>query len=540
VVSYLPPYRFEGGEEPAGQPLAARVVLVLVDGLRLDASRGMPFLNALRARGADLESSAAVPSYSRPGRASLVTGAWSEIHGATTNFHDKAVEVDNLFRAAAAGGRTCAVAGSLWKSLFGPDLARAHAAVTEPTIKDEPGKYFALEPGVRAFGSQAAAFLKQHPAELNVADVLIMDYAAHEFGGRSEEYARSAERSDGLLQALLADLDLGTTAVVVTSDHGHLDEGGHGGGEPEVLAIPLVLAGKGVKAGVRSVARQIDVAPTIAALLGLPLPRAAQGRVLIEALDLPEDQRLALLARQWQQRRDFARGVFRFLGTAEPAATEPRDAVALAASVTALEQHVAAAQEMRAGAERGRRLWPSLAVWLAVLIPVAVFLRRARTPALVALLAGVLGYLVAFRFLVYGRGIRLALSAINHEDDVEPYFARIAVLAALAIVLSMAVALWVALRLGREPSWGPLCDLALGVAGTVVGLLAAFVALLHWRYGLFMEWEPAELGWGFLAFVSMVQIQAVSYAALVAPPLAWLLAAVHRRSPVVLEREVTS
>jgi hypothetical protein len=249
---------------------------------------------------------------------------------------------------------------------------------------------------------------------------------------------------------------------------------------------------------------------------------------LIEALDLPEDQRLALLERQWQQRRDFARGVFRFLGMTEPDATEPRDAVALSASVTALEQHVAAAQEARAGAERGRRLFASAAVWLAVFVPVAVFLRRARTATLVALISGVACYLVAFRVLVYGRGIRLALSAINHEDEVEPYFARIAVLAALAIVLSMAVALWVALRLGREASWGPLSDLALGVAGMVVGLLAAFVALLYWRYGLFMEWEPAELGWGFLAFVSLVQVQAVSYAALLAPALAWLVAAVRR------------
>src|SRR5262245_22299919 len=97
VVAYVAPYRFEAGEESTGPALAPRVVMVLVDGLRLDASRRMAFLNTLRAQGADFDSSAGVPSYSRPGRAALGTGAWAEIHGATTNFHDKAVDVDNLF-----------------------------------------------------------------------------------------------------------------------------------------------------------------------------------------------------------------------------------------------------------------------------------------------------------------------------------------------------------------------------------------------------------------------------------------------------------
>src|SRR5262249_20108003 len=244
--AYVAPYRFEAGEESTGPALAPRVVMVLVDGLRLDASRRMAFLNTLRAQGADFDSSAGVPSYSRPGRAALGTGAWAEIHGATTNFHDKAVDVDNLFRAAAAGGRTVTIAGSLWRSLFGPDLARAHASIREPDVMDEPGKYFTLEPRIREVGPQAAAFLKQHPAELSLVDMLITDYAAHEFGGRSEEYARAVERTDRLLAAQVTELDLATTALIVTADHGHLDTGGHGGVESEVLAIPLVLAGKGI------------------------------------------------------------------------------------------------------------------------------------------------------------------------------------------------------------------------------------------------------------------------------------------------------
>jgi hypothetical protein len=523
VIAYTPPYQIADDDEPGGAPLAERVVLVLVDGLRLDASRDMPVLNRLRSRGADFDSMVAAPSYSRPGRAVLGTGAWSEIHGATSNFHDKALAVDNLFRVAARAGRTCAVAGSLWPSLFGPDLARANAGFLKPPVKDEAGRYDELEPRIRAFGPTGIAFLQERAAQLSVLDLLVTDYAAHEFGGRSDEYRRAVARSDAMLDQLLATIDLGTTAVVVTADHGHLDEGGHGGPEPEVLATPLVLAGEGVKAGVKSEARQIDIAPTIAALLGLPLPGGAQGRVLLEALDVSDEQRVAVLEREWRQKRALARDTLAFLGVADrpdPAAEAPRDPVALMASLETLSDRVAAASEARAQADRRRRLAPFL-LTLLLPLPIVVFLlRRASWIDLRAAIAGIVVYALAFRFLVYGRGIRLALSAINHEDDVEPYFLRIAMLATIALALSLIVALALARR--SRASFGVLCDLGLSVAGVVVYLLAVTVAALHWREGLFMEWRAADLRWGFLGFVNLVQIQAVGYGAVVAPAMAWV------------------
>src|SRR5262245_57457676 len=59
---------------PAGPRLARRVVLILIDGLRLDTSYGRPFLDGLRARGVDARASASFPSFSHPGYVSIVTG----------------------------------------------------------------------------------------------------------------------------------------------------------------------------------------------------------------------------------------------------------------------------------------------------------------------------------------------------------------------------------------------------------------------------------------------------------------------------------
>jgi hypothetical protein len=75
--------------------------------------------------------------------------------------------------------------------------------------------------------------------------------------------------------------------VIVTADHGHTGRGGHGGVEPEVLAVPLIAAGAGIRPGATAVdARLIDLAPTVSALLGLPAPGHGLGRTLTELLAL--------------------------------------------------------------------------------------------------------------------------------------------------------------------------------------------------------------------------------------------------------------
>ncbi len=75
VVNFDPAFDFDPPGAQTGPPLTSGVTLLLVDGLRLDASRNMPNLNGLRARGADIEASVGTPSFSRPGRATIAVGS---------------------------------------------------------------------------------------------------------------------------------------------------------------------------------------------------------------------------------------------------------------------------------------------------------------------------------------------------------------------------------------------------------------------------------------------------------------------------------
>ena len=40
-----------------------------------------------------------------------------------------------------------------------------------------------------------------------------------------------------------------TVFLIITSDHGHRDDGGHGGDEEAVLHTPLIFSGDAVKEG---------------------------------------------------------------------------------------------------------------------------------------------------------------------------------------------------------------------------------------------------------------------------------------------------
>ncbi len=83
---YQTPFGLPPVDALTGDPSSRQVVLVLVDGLALRGSRGLPFLGELRARGADYDCRVGEPSLSLPGRAVMLSGAWQEVNGQPTNY----------------------------------------------------------------------------------------------------------------------------------------------------------------------------------------------------------------------------------------------------------------------------------------------------------------------------------------------------------------------------------------------------------------------------------------------------------------------
>lgn len=105
-------------------------------------------------------------------------------------------------------------------------------------------------------------------------------------------YRQAALRADQYLGTFLNELKaLGLrdkTVLFVTADHGQADAGGHPFDDEDAWAMPLVLAGPGIRPGQRlDYAEQIDIVPTLCYLMGVKPPSNADGRILAEALRDP-------------------------------------------------------------------------------------------------------------------------------------------------------------------------------------------------------------------------------------------------------------
>jgi hypothetical protein len=301
-------------QEAHAPRLADRVFVVIIDGLRLDRSYELPFLDSLRRRGVDSEAQSHYPTWSRPNYVSILTGVPPTASGVRTNHHTTAVMLDSLMDRARAAHEKVAIVTDygLIPQLFlrprdpGEAFPPSDVEGTEdplsPLAVHSPDARFATPfddaryvPWPGGF-SEAGAALVADDAKLVVMLISVVDAAGHARGADSPEYRAAAEIADRALAGVLGHVDLDHDAIIITADHGHTHRGGHGGVEPEVLSVPLVMAGAGIAPGTTADdARLIDLAPTVSALLGMPAPGHGLGRTLVEVLHEPDDVRARLL-----------------------------------------------------------------------------------------------------------------------------------------------------------------------------------------------------------------------------------------------------
>lgn len=103
------------------------------------------------------------------------------------------------------------------------------------------------------------------------------------------DYLRKADAQlAGFIEELGSQEVLERTALIIMGDHGEADTGYHPPESFDAAITTMVLWGSGIKRGVRiPYAEQMDVVPTICALLGIDPPSTSQGRIIGEALAKP-------------------------------------------------------------------------------------------------------------------------------------------------------------------------------------------------------------------------------------------------------------
>jgi len=428
-------------------PLTQQLVLIIVDGLRYDTSRQMPFLERLRGQGAHAPSIASVPSVSQPAWTTILTGAGPELNGAAPlNAPDEELQpiaVDDLFARARDMDLATGVAGHRWWSRMIPPSRRDVSFFPET---DDPVQ------SDRAIAQAAVGFLQDFSADLLVVHFDQVDDVGHKYGATSSEYYEAAIRVDALIRQIANAMNLGTGVLVVTADHGHLDQGGHGGGEPEVVTTPFVAVGPGLRPGAYEAIRQTDVAPTIAALLGTALPALNQGRVRFEMLDMPWElraekalaltrQRLAVASaylRRFDDAaiRDMLREEAETIQVAEAAMVIGNFDSTYRLLMPTLDRLDAAMEDAReAGIERER--FGRLSTALAAILAPWVMIWWRRSPRLTWM---ILGALLAFFFPL--GNLRLWAPTVRPILDLDAIVRQATLALALGVVVVLAWLWW--------------------------------------------------------------------------------------------------
>lgn len=272
--------------------MAGRVILVVSDGLGDSAARtSMGFLEHLVAEGraSRFTSRASLPTNSRPNYETLHTGVVPAVHGITSNLMVCMSGRPNTFSMAVAAKKSTAAVAYSWMSelyVKAPFDPAWDTEVIDPSGAVSHGRFYFTdeEPDQEVF-ARAATLVGRYQPEYVLIHPMGCDHAGHEHGGASGAYAAAAELQDAILATAVPAWTAAGYTVIVTSDHGHRADGGHGGTEPEVVQTPLyVIPASGTGLGdTESAVENTRVAPTVWRGLGLEATPADAA----ESLDVP-------------------------------------------------------------------------------------------------------------------------------------------------------------------------------------------------------------------------------------------------------------
>lgn len=485
--------------------LTRRVVFVLVDGLREDTAlqpEVMPFLDELRSKGARARMHSRPPSYSESGYSVLFTGAWPELSdGPTINLDYEDIPTwtqDNLFTAARRAGLKTAVSGYYWFEKLIPQEAVDMSFYTEEEDREAD----------RVVVDAALPWLQDGGAELVLIHLDQVDYAGHHEGGaRDANWLAAVRRSDDLLREIVAQLDLSRDTLLMCSDHGHIDSGGHGGQDAITLLEPFLLVGAGVQPGRYEDIHMTDVAPTLALLLGTNLPAASQGRPLTGMLLLTSDQRTsiqhALAVQQEQLLGNYlvASGV----SSSETSASDAIRLIANSGNPVGSEDPVGASQAALEAVRQERlnreRMPRAVLALVAALLPLLLIFGTWRRES-AWLLAGAALFVLLFN-LIYAvfAGRTYSLSSVTGASDLILSVGGMAFLAFLVSWLLVSLGLG-AFRVGPRYAAGIVLWLTL----LSIYLLSLPVLLSFTINGLLVGWTLPDFNSMFLAFLALIQI----------------------------------
>ena len=273
------------------RPLAERVLIVTIDGLRPDllAVADAPNVRGLAAAASYTFWAQTVADpyvYTLPAHVSLLTGVNPDRHGVTWNgyIEESYPAVPTLFELAKARGLTTAMVSGKMKFI----------ALNKPGTLDHV--YLPPDEPVpdALVARQAVNILHRHRPNVMFVHLPGVDTAGHASGWGSPLQRAAVTSADAALGEVLAGLAsaglAAGTVIILTADHGGAGLS-HEPDDPRSRTIPWIATGPGIRKGAdltrdtSLTVRAEDTFATACGVLGIPLPAHAEGAFVEQILE---------------------------------------------------------------------------------------------------------------------------------------------------------------------------------------------------------------------------------------------------------------
>ncbi|XP_047117479.1 GPI ethanolamine phosphate transferase 2 isoform X2 [Schistocerca piceifrons] len=298
------------------KPLVKKLIIIIIDALRVDfvegetGLRNMPYTASLIKESAACQYVGRVspPTVTMPRIKALTTGSVPNFIDVILNFGSSAVTDDNLLHQAVSNGLKIVFYGDdTWLKLYPDKFVRSEGT----------SSFF-----VSDFWEVDSNVTRNLPSELNSDDWSIMvlhylglDHIGHVEGPESHHIRTKLNEMDSVVQKIHEQFVVKNTnggkpsLMVICGDHGMKDSGGHGGASLPEITVPIIAVGQSCVQRYSSsvfdnerIISQIDLVPTLSALLGVPIPAGNLGKTIYGLLHhLPTNKQLYLLYYNAQQ-----------------------------------------------------------------------------------------------------------------------------------------------------------------------------------------------------------------------------------------------
>ena len=251
-----------------------KVLLILCDGMRADAVEqcAHPYFRKMQADGAwTMKASTVMPSITLPCHVSLFCSVDPSRHGILGNTYTEQVRpVRGLCEQLSGVGKSCVFFYN-WEELRDltcpGSLIHAHY---------DSGISLGFETASEQCAAAAIDYLPQYQPDFTFLYLGFPDEAGHKYGWMTDEYLYSVKKCWELIEKVCTVLPE-EYQVIVTADHGGHDRI-HGADIPEDMTIPVLASGSCFAGrGELPPVNIKDIAPTVAALLGVAADKEWEG-----------------------------------------------------------------------------------------------------------------------------------------------------------------------------------------------------------------------------------------------------------------------